>query len=322
MLFQSEQVSGDMKECEDRYDKAVRWALDQPHLQELMRNTYVTYDTIGDAYRFYRSKEFEETVKILSRLGKGPNKNYRLVDVGAGNGIASYGFAKLGYEVIAVDSSPSDIAGIEAAKKLQGIDGVNFELKLGDIKHLGLSEGQFDVIYGRQFFHHTRDLDGMVTHLMKLLKPGGVLCAIREPVIGSEKQRERFLANHPLHHITQSEGAYYLKEYRNAFYKAGLESRLELHPYASVINTSPKDLDDIRRGISKRLPGLLRPVIRIKEIDILLRRLAAWYAARKTAILYSFFTKKESVVCRKLLPNVNMVVGLWHFVSLKVMAKL
>ena len=142
-------------ESEDRFDMAVRWALDQPHLQELMRNVYVTYDTIGDARRFYRSKEFEETVRILSRLGKGPNQKFRLVDVGAGNGIASYAFASLEYDVIAVDSSPSEIGGIEAAKKLQGLDGVNFELRLGDITDLGLSEGQIDVIYGRQFFHHT-----------------------------------------------------------------------------------------------------------------------------------------------------------------------
>jgi ubiquinone/menaquinone biosynthesis C-methylase UbiE len=282
-----------MMESEDLYDKAVRWALDQPHLQELMRNTYVTYDTICDAHRFYRSKEFEETVKILSKLGKGPNQNYRLVDVGAGNGIASYAFAKLGYDVIAVDFSPSDIAGIEAAEKLQGLDGINFELKLGDITDIGFPEGQFDVIYGRQFFHHTKDLDGMLAYLAKLLKTGGILCAIREPVIGSEKQRERFLANHPLQHITQNEGAYYLKEYRNAFYESGLESCLELHPYTSIINTFPQDLDDVRQGISKRLPGLLRPVIRVKKIDTLLRQLAVWYTAHKTDQLYSFFAKKE-----------------------------
>lgn len=304
-----------MMETEDCYDKAVRWALTQPHLQGLMRNTYVTYDTVGDARRFYRSKEFEETVKILSRLGKGPDQNYRLVDVGAGNGIASYAFAKLGYDVLAVDSSPSEIAGIEAAKKLQGLDGVNFELRLCDITALGLPEGQIDVIYGRQFFHHIKDLDGTFAYLATLLKPSGVLCAIREPVIWSEKQRERFLANHPLHHITQSEGAYYLKEYRGAFCKAGLESRLELHPCASVINTFPRDLDDIRRSISKRLPRLLRPVIRIKEIDILIWRLAAWYTAHKGGQLYSFFAKKEPVVFRKLLPNVNVVGELLHFVS-------
>jgi 2-polyprenyl-3-methyl-5-hydroxy-6-metoxy-1,4-benzoquinol methylase len=279
-------------DSEDRFDKAVRWALTQPHLQGLMRNTYVTYDTVGDAHRFYRSKEFEETVKILSRLGKGPDQNYWLVDVGAGNGIASYAFAKLGYQVVAVDSSPSEIAGIEAAKKLQGLDGVNFELKLGDITALGLPEGQIDVIYGRQFFHHTKDLDSTLAYLATLLKPGGVLCAIREHVVWSEKQRERFLANHPLHHITQSEGAYYLKEYRGAFYGAGLSVRLELDPYASVINTFPQDLDDIRRSISKRIPRLLRPVIRIKEMDALLWRVAAWYIARKGGQLYSFFVKK------------------------------
>jgi len=57
-------------DSEGRYDKAVRWAFDQSHLQESMRNTYVMYDTVGDAHRFYRNKEFEETVKKLSGLGK------------------------------------------------------------------------------------------------------------------------------------------------------------------------------------------------------------------------------------------------------------
>jgi hypothetical protein len=34
-------------ESVDRYDEAVSWALDQPHLQELMGNTYVTIENIS-----------------------------------------------------------------------------------------------------------------------------------------------------------------------------------------------------------------------------------------------------------------------------------
>ena len=166
------------------------------------------------------------------------------------------------------------------------------------------------------------NLEGTAVHLMKLLKLGGVLCAIREHVIWSEEQRQRFLANHPLHHITQSEGAYYLKEYRNAFLKAGLEISLELHPYASIINTFPQDLDDIRRSMTKRLPKLLRPVIRMEKVDILLRRLAAWYMARKTAQLYSFFAKKEPLSSQLLLPNVNVVGELLHLFLKRASTKL
>ena len=85
--------------AEDLFDEAVRWALGQPHLQELMHNCYLTPDTCGDARRFYGSQEFEETVHILTSLGYGPDKGYKLLDVGAGNGIASYAFAKMGYDV-------------------------------------------------------------------------------------------------------------------------------------------------------------------------------------------------------------------------------
>jgi len=278
---------------EDIYDKAVKWALEQPDLQQLMYNTYVTYDTKNDAKRFSESREFEETVKILSRFGKGPHQNYRLIDIGAGNGIASYAFSKLRYGVVAVDSSPSEIAGTGAAKKLQGLDGVTFEVRLGDIGVLELPRKQFDVIYARQFLHHVDDLDDVIAHGVELLKPGGILCAIREHVIWNEEQRERFLANHPLHHITQSEGAYYLKEYRNALRRAGLEVSLELHPYASVINTYPRDLDDISQRIRRRFPKFLRPMIGGKRAGALLRRFAAWYTARKGDQIYSFFAKKE-----------------------------
>lgn len=43
---------------EDNYDKAIRWALEQPHLQKLMYNCYKTYDTCNDARRFYKSEDF------------------------------------------------------------------------------------------------------------------------------------------------------------------------------------------------------------------------------------------------------------------------
>ena len=278
---------------QDIYDKAVKWVLEQPELQQVMWNTYVTYDTQNDARRFSESGEFKETLRILSRLGRGPHKNYWLLDAGSGNGVASYAFAKAGYDVVSVDSCPGEIAGTEAAKKLNGLDGANFEVSPTDIRNLAASAEQFDVIYGRQFFHHVRDLNGVVTYLAKLLKPGGILCAVREHVVRNEKLREEFLANHPLHHITQSEGAYYLKEYRGAIRWAGLAVLIELYPFASVINTRTTDMDGIWQKVEDRFPDSLCRIIKGKRDSALLWRLIAWHLSHRTAQLYSFFAKRR-----------------------------
>lgn len=277
----------------DLIDQAVRWALKQPELQELMYNSYLTPDTCTNARRFYRSEEFKETVDILASLGKGPQHGLRLLDAGAGNGVASYAFARMGYKVVAVDSSPSEIAGIGAAKKLQGVDGVQFDALLADLMDVELPAESFDVVYARQVLHHARDLQGMVARLAYFLKPGGVLCALREHVIWSEEQRERFLRSHPLNHITQSEGAFYLKEYRAAFRNAGLKLLIELHPYESIINVYPRSLKDVREQIKKRLPRLLQPVLKIKQVDQLALYFLSRYTARKRdQQLYSFFARK------------------------------
>lgn len=272
----------------DRFDEAVRWALDHPEYQELMHNTYTTHDTVADAQRFADSEEFAATVKILSNLGHPPEDSPRILDAGCGNGIASYALSQAGYEVVAVDSSPSEVCGTCAAKKLQALEGVDFEVHTGDIRDIDFTE-PFDVVYGRQFFHHMDEIGPVVDMFTNLLSTGGVLCALRDHVIWSEEQREQFLEEHPLHHITQGEGAYYLDEYRDAFSRDGLQLAVELHPFESPINTHPRSMNEIRDRIQDRIPLIPDTAFNMDSIDTALRYLAARFS-RQNDQIYSFFS--------------------------------
>ena len=223
----------------DPYDIAYEWGWSQPQLRELIYLCYKTPNFSENARRFFLSGEFHEAVRILSELGKKPDKTVRVLDFGCGNGVASYALARMGYSVVGVDSSLGELAGLNAAKKIQGLDGVNFELVHSTSEKIDFSENSFDVIWIREVLHHIRDLNGFIKEVKRILKPGGIICTMRDHVIRNESQRKHFFATHPFNHITKDEGCYYLHEYVTAFRNAGLIIEKMFAPTDSVINTYP-----------------------------------------------------------------------------------
>jgi len=229
-------VSGDL------YDIAYQWGWNTPELRSLVYLCYKTPDIIDNARRFYQSLEFQESVKVLSELGKKPDKNLKLLDFGCGNGIASYALSRAGYSVIGLDSSIGELAGINAAKKIQNLDGVNFELVHSTGETLNFSDETFDLIWLRETLHHIKGLEGFLKELKRILKPSGIICCLREHVIWNEEQRRHFYETHPFYPITKDEGCFYLEEYISAFKKAGLVLEKILDSCSSLINTYPSSI--------------------------------------------------------------------------------
>ena len=147
--------------------------------------------------RFYASEEFSETVRLLSDLGKKPDHGLRLLDVGCGNGIASYAFARVGYAVTGTDISEGELAGLRGARALIGLDKADFRIVNANMERMETAE-TFDVIYMRQALHHSTDPLSTVGNLSQSLTPGGIFCAVREHVILNDAQRRRFLAATPI----------------------------------------------------------------------------------------------------------------------------
>jgi len=83
-------VSGDL------YDIAYQWGWNTPELRSLVYSCYKTPELLDNARRFYQSSEFGEALHILSELGKKPDKTLKILDLGCGNGIASYAFSRAG----------------------------------------------------------------------------------------------------------------------------------------------------------------------------------------------------------------------------------
>lgn len=288
---------------DNRFEEAVQWALGQPHLQKHLYDSFLTPDIRADARRFYGIQEFQETVRILGELDKGAWRDFELLDIGCGRGIAAYAFARCGYRVWAVDTGLGKLTGLEGAQSLLGLDGAKFEVRQGNLLSLDFSSGVFDVIYARQFLHHMRGgLNEALNKLSNLLKPGGILCAIRDVVIWNEEQREKLLTEHPLNHITQEEWAFYLVEYRRAFAENRLYILRELHPYSSIINVYPAKmehvLEDTKHAIRCRFPMIpertFNLLLNIKWIRRSLLQLRASRKRQHSYQLYSFFAQKNS----------------------------
>jgi len=196
-----------------------------------------------NARRFFLSAEFHEAVRILTELGKKPDKSIRVLDFGCGNGVASYALARLGYSVVGVDSSLGEIAGLNAAKKIKGLDGVHFELVHSTGEKIDFPENSFDIVWIREVLHHIKNISDFLMEIKRILKPGGILCCLREVVIWNEDQRKHFFATHPFNHITKDEGCYYLEEYLSAFKNAGFLLEKILDPHVSIINTYPQPVN-------------------------------------------------------------------------------
>jgi SAM-dependent methyltransferase len=286
---------------DQKFEEAVNWALDQPHLQKDLYDSYLTPDVLADARRFYGSQEFQETIRILEELGKGPWRDFALLDIGCGRGIGAYAFARCGYRVWAVDIGLGRLTGLEGARMLMGLDGAEFEVREGNVLSLDFPHDFFDVIYARQFLHHMKgNLNETLYKLPSLLKPGGILCAIRDVVIWSEEQRKRLLAEHPLNHITQEEWGFYLVQYRTAFAKSRLRILREIHPYSSIINVYPRSMENVLQGtkyaIKSRFPKIPGRIVdfllNIQGIRKTVLQLVALRRRQHNYQLYSFFAQK------------------------------
>lgn len=235
-----------------KYEESVKWLRNEPQHSELVKLCYLDEDNLLAAKRFCESEEFSEVKKLL-RLNN-PIKTLKILDLGCGNGIASYGFASLGHEVISIDPDLSEDVGLGATSKLASI------LTCGSIstfqsfaESLPFDDATFDIVYARQCLHHFSDLQKGLFESSRVLKKGGLFLATREHVISDKKQLDEFLDRHILHQWHGSENAYPVVDYKSAINKAGLKIIKCFAPFDSVINYYPTSVTDIRSWLTNSL---------------------------------------------------------------------
>jgi len=216
------------------WEEAVRWFRAQPDNELAVRNNYFDLPVQKAAERYAYSEEFTEVLRLLG-VGNGRS----VLDLGAGNGIASVALARNGWRVTAVEPDCSDEVGAGAIRSLVKDAGLEVVLVQSYGEHVLLPDASFDAVHARQVFHHASSLEAMAKEAARVLRPGGVLLATREHVVDDEEQLAVFRSNHPLHALYGGESAYPVSQYVASFEAAGLRVVRVWGPVETILNFYP-----------------------------------------------------------------------------------
>jgi SAM-dependent methyltransferase len=255
------------------WEEAVRWYRAQPNNETEVRNNYFDLPVLGAAERYAGSEEFSEVLRLL-----GAGRGKRLLDLGAGNGIASFALAKNGWQVTALEPDDSAEVGAAAICMIRDETGLPIDVVREGGSRLPFPGETFEAIHARQVLHHVPDLEMMAGELARVLRPGGRCLNTREHVADDEHQLSEFRAAHPLHSLYGGEHAYPLERYLSAFSKAGLRVLQTWGPVESILNFFP--------GTEHERQIAIRQIARHSYLR--LGRLFAWSSDFRAARLRAF----------------------------------
>jgi ubiquinone/menaquinone biosynthesis C-methylase UbiE len=232
------------------WEEAVQELRNNPENKQAILDNYFDADVVIANERFAQSEEFTALLELI------PSHTKTILDIGAGRGMATYGFAKNGFETTALEPDPSQDVGAGAIRNLAN----QFNLPITVVETFGESlpfeDNSFDVVYVRQVLHHANDLAKFCKEVQRVLKPNGVFIATREHVLSSENDLQTFLNNHPLHHLYGGEHAFTLAFYCKCIEDSGMKLTKIIHPYESVINFAPLNAAEMKNNFAKSISKL------------------------------------------------------------------
>jgi ArsR family transcriptional regulator len=97
----------------------------------------------------------------------------RVADLGTGNGRMLPGLLARAASVIAVDASPALLEQARRRVQRERLDGV--DLRLGDLEHLPLSDGEVDTVVANMVLHHVPEPARALLEIRRVLRPGGTV---------------------------------------------------------------------------------------------------------------------------------------------------
>lgn len=273
------------------WQDAVQWLRDQPEQQELVRAAFYDDPLCAAALRYWQCSEWRE-VQSLIGMGRGR----RALDIGAGRGIASFSLAKDGFVVTALEPDPSDLVGAGAIRSLARVEKLDIHIVQEVSESLPFEPKSFDIVFARAVLHHTKNLRMACSEIFRVLKPGGMLLAVREHVLSRREDLPRFLERHPLHKLYGGEHAYLEADYHAALTDCGF-AVMTLKSFDSPINYFPhtdKSLQYKLIGPLKKVPvvgSLVKAMISSKPVFGAILHLMS-LADQRPGRLYSFICKK------------------------------
>lgn len=260
---------------------------ENPNFKGLVKEAYFEKNVITNIERYKKSREFREIKKIIINYFN--KDSIKILDVGAGNGIAALAFESLGHSVTVVEPDNSDVVGTNAIKKAAEYYSAKIEIVSCYFEELSEKYfNTFDLVFARQAMHHADNLDEFLKTAFNVLKPNGRLITIRDHVVKNAKEKELFLKKHPLHKFYGGENAYSLKTYKERIIDSGFKLDMILKPSDSIINLYPWDKNKVEK--------MLGFVGRFKVIVNLMWLLIKYKLDNQPGRLYSFIAHKQNKI--------------------------
>jgi SAM-dependent methyltransferase len=167
----------------------------------------------------------------------------RLLDVGANTCWASNRFARLGLDVVALDIATAELQGLETAEYFLETGEVYFERVLSSMAAPALTSSSFDYVFCCEVLHHNdpQALRQTLSELHRVLKPGGKLLVINEPM----RFPLRLKRDHG-EEVAQFDGnehVYFFHQYYAAARRAGFAVSLRRPKYNAFFSDQPTVLE-------------------------------------------------------------------------------
>jgi ubiquinone/menaquinone biosynthesis C-methylase UbiE len=149
----------------------------------------------------------------------------RILEIGAGGAWLSAEISKLPrvVEVIATDASPEQLKALAPKVfKVTKANAAKITRMPGDYHQLDFPNNYFDFVVSSAVLHHASNIVQVLREAKRVLKPGGQLVAIREPVwpLVKIKSRSKMLAK--LLETGVNERFYTLSDYKEFFKQAAV----------------------------------------------------------------------------------------------------
>jgi SAM-dependent methyltransferase len=223
----------------DPPESVVREAAGLERFADVMRADGWDRDRIlnlpNDDLSYWRgqARQFE---RLLERIPLEPGQ--AVLDVGSNTCWASNAFAERGLDVIALDIATAEMQGLYTADWWMDAGGAFFERVLSTMADPAIASGSLDWVFCCEVLHHNSpaDLRHTLRELHRVLKPGGSLLVLNEPL--------RYPTNLKREHgaeVAQFEGnenVYFFHQYLRAARRAGFEVEL-LEPPDPVFTGDP-----------------------------------------------------------------------------------
>ena len=152
--------------------------------------------------------------------------NERVLDLGSGRCWTTRYFAREGCYAVGIDIVSTKYVGLRTADIFIEHDKIYFERLLSDMNNTPFRDESFDLIFVAATIHHSSNLDVTMEQIKRLLKPGGKLILINEPIIGLFQHK---LVEGEEVEYGVNEHVYWFFDYISAIRRAGMAYRV--YPY-------------------------------------------------------------------------------------------